>query len=88
MNKTIIVNNALFTFVQERLHFKEAYGVYMKEIFEEYKIFCAERGVSPLSYRRFRESLEEVLTAKIPAADVTKKNNRYFIFNVIRGLEL
>ena len=87
MNKTV-VDNTLFMFVQERLHLKEDYGLYMKDVFEEYKFFCFERGVSPLSYRKFRESIEEVLAAKIPAAGVTKKNNRYFIFNVIRGLEL
>ena len=86
-NKTA-VNGTLYSFVNESLQFKETYGSYVHELFREYKRFCLERDVKPLPYRKFRESLEEIFLKQMPDAELTKKNNRYFVLNVIRGFEL
>lgn len=80
------VNGTLYSFVDEVLQFKKTYGVH--ELFREYKIYCLERDAAPLPYRKFRESLEEIFLKQMPDAELTKKNNRYFVLNVIRGREL
>lgn len=88
-NKTkMAVNGTLYSFVYDVLHYKKTYGSYVHELFREYRRYCLERDVAPLPYRKFRESLAEIFLKEMPDVEFTKKNNRYFVLNVISGLEL
>lgn len=90
MNKKTIgvVNDVLYSYVKRSLYFKKDYGSYVKEIFKDYQSFCIKAGVTPLAYREFRESLKDILMKREPEALLTKRNSRFFILNIIRGLEL
>lgn len=84
----IIVNSALYDYIMEEVHFKRDFGTYVKDLYFYYRLFCAARGVSPLGYKDFRASLSEVIYRKMPEVELTKKNNRYFIKNVVHGVQL
>lgn len=88
MQTKIAVNGILFSYVEKELHYKNAYGSYTKELFENYKQYCFEQSVAPQSYKKYRESLKEILEKEMPEAELTKKNNRYYVLNVIRELKI
>ena len=84
----ITVNGTLYDYICAEVHFKKNFGAYIKDLYLYYRLFCAAKGVSPMLYRDFRDSMQEVLGQEMPEAEFTRKNNRYFINNVVHGLTL
>lgn len=86
--KNKIVNKTILNFVDDKLYLNSSYGTFLKVLFEEYKMFSYQKGEKPLSYKKFRVTLEKILENKIQKTTLVKKNNCYFLNNVSRKTEL
>lgn len=53
MQNKIAVNGTLFSYVEEELHYKRE-SASLRDVFENYKQYCFEQSVAPLSYEASR----------------------------------
>lgn len=79
-----IVNKTIVDFVENELYLENGEGTFLKVLFNDYKLFSYKRGEKPLAYKMFRRTLEKILENK---TNLVKKNNCYFLNNVIRKIE-